>query len=254
MIFISYAKEDVAHARDLAAQLQRMGVEHFLAEDHIPPGENLRTMITSKISICQEFWLLLSPHSQGKSWIWWEMGAASILEKRIVPILAGLTAEQVTDDALKGLRMGDIDSPDKIFVAYKERLEKRSKLYGRYSYEAYNGLIPKGTPIYRGTCTIEGTSPPEGTERCAGFEWLDFDGLRTHESEKPVNEKWQQKWAAVCPDGRIRIEYKFAKPRPQLPSFASFWFVVEEQMLKGKYMIMGGRKPQQGIVWYTKQS
>jgi hypothetical protein len=252
MIFISHASQDVGHARTLAGRLKEKSVETFLAADDMLQAENIRQIILDKIALCQEFWLLVSRSSQNSRWNWWELGAACTLRKPIVPIRIGLRAEQIEDDFLKGLHMGDIDLPDEILIAYEGRLAKRSKLFGLYNYKAYNGLIMKEPPIYQGQCKIERSSPPEGTERTAGFEWLTFDGLRTDDRGRPVSEGWAQKWAAICPDGRIRVQYRFVKRASQPPSFTSLTFLPDKEQLMGKYMVMGGKAPKQGVVCYEK--
>jgi hypothetical protein len=274
-IFISHARENEDVAKRLEQQLKAAGIDAFCTPFSISAGDNFSEKIKEAISGCEELWLLLSRASYGKSWVWWELGAASVLEKHIVPILVNMPADEVTDDILKSLHMARIDDEAGIddtatlIIGYRNRCEERDDIPGVYRYEAYRGQVAERIPRYQGYCEIRAAPPPADTPLGGNFRWLIFEGLRTYKNGEPVpkgGDDWESKWAALCPDGKIRVEYTFSKQNVAPASFASLKPRPREktrsaegralppflQALKGMFIVLDRKKPQQGCVWYTK--
>lgn len=62
-VFISYAKEDVRHALQLAAMLRAEGIRAWIDIDELQPGENWELGIRKAIRTCRFILVLLSPRS-----------------------------------------------------------------------------------------------------------------------------------------------------------------------------------------------
>lgn len=64
--FVSYAKEDVLHARRLYGSLKENGIETWFDEQSLLPGQNWRHSIEAAISECIYFIALISSNSVSK--------------------------------------------------------------------------------------------------------------------------------------------------------------------------------------------
>jgi hypothetical protein len=67
-VFISYAREDRARAEQIAAALQRMGLEVFW-DNEIPPGATWADYIETKLTQCKALVVLWSEHSTKSQWV-----------------------------------------------------------------------------------------------------------------------------------------------------------------------------------------
>lgn len=65
-VFVSYAREDSAHARRVVEELRGFGVNVWFDRDSIPPGAYWRDRVDAAIRTCDYFVALLSKVSVGK--------------------------------------------------------------------------------------------------------------------------------------------------------------------------------------------
>ena len=72
-IFLSYAREDLSCARDLAGALDAEGWSVFW-DRKIPPGRNFEDYIGERIRECRAVVVLWSPHSVTSKWVRIEAG------------------------------------------------------------------------------------------------------------------------------------------------------------------------------------
>ena len=63
------------------------GVEVFVAEHSVSPGEHLSAKISSAISACDLFVLLWSANAKASEWVPQEIGKAHSLNKQILPLV-----------------------------------------------------------------------------------------------------------------------------------------------------------------------
>ena len=93
--FISYAHEDADTARKMADYLKNhVGMNVFLDEEAISPGENIVDRINKALSNARFFLLLLSPASVDAEWATAERDAALLSDPsgragRIIPVIVG---------------------------------------------------------------------------------------------------------------------------------------------------------------------
>ncbi len=85
-IFISYSEENKKIASGIKENLNRFGVQAFLAHDDIPPGKKWIPEILKNIENADIFIALLSKDFQKSKWTDQETGIAVCLDKFIIPI------------------------------------------------------------------------------------------------------------------------------------------------------------------------
>jgi len=91
-VFISYSSKDSSTAKNIAEMLRDNGIEPWLAEDQILPGDKISEKIQKAIKGSEYFVVLLSQNSLKSKWVSTELGAA--LSKaagktgsRIIPVI-----------------------------------------------------------------------------------------------------------------------------------------------------------------------
>lgn len=86
-VFVSYSTLDLSVVNSIRAKLGVLGVDVFIAEYSVTPGENLSERILAEIRACDVFVLLWSSNSKSSDWVPQEIGVARGLDKFIVPML-----------------------------------------------------------------------------------------------------------------------------------------------------------------------
>jgi len=85
-VFISYSEENKKISSGIKENLNRFGVQAFLAHDDIPPGKKWIPEILKNIKNADVFIALLSKDFQKSKWTDQETGIAVCLNKFIIPI------------------------------------------------------------------------------------------------------------------------------------------------------------------------
>lgn len=100
-IFISHSTKDRFIARQVANLIEKAGSQHeidtFLDEKDIEYGGSIPKEIRQRIRDCGELVVLLSEYSVDRPWVLIEIGAAWVLEKRIVAVMDKLSPDQMPD-------------------------------------------------------------------------------------------------------------------------------------------------------------
>lgn len=113
-IFVSHSSKDKWAARRIAKDVEELGHTVFLDEKDISTGDSIDDSIKSHLKNSDHFLVLLSPASLGSQWVLIELGGAIALEKKIVPVLLYVTANELpTVINLKLAR--DINDIDKYY-------------------------------------------------------------------------------------------------------------------------------------------
>ena len=125
-IFISHSSQDLWVARQIAAEIRRLGAETFLDVADIAHGDDFEEEILKAEPGCSELLVLLTPWSLKRTWIWLEIGFFRHSRKRIVRVLYGLTAQEISTDpdvasVIKKLDMVELNNLD----SYLTQLNKR---------------------------------------------------------------------------------------------------------------------------------
>ncbi len=94
-IFISHSSKDQWAAKRISEDLIKLGAKTFLDEKDIETGQSIDDSIKKHLKECSDFLVLLSPASIKSEWVLIELGGALALEKRIVPILFYVGANEI---------------------------------------------------------------------------------------------------------------------------------------------------------------
>jgi len=107
-IFISYAREDRAHAQKLLAALVETGVEGWMDATDIASGAAVSKAVRSAIERSGAIVVLLSPKSLHNKWVNFEVGAGLALGRPIIPIIVeGPGLEHELQETLHGIHILD---------------------------------------------------------------------------------------------------------------------------------------------------
>ena len=91
-IFISHSSEDKTMAAKLAKSMRTLRLEPFLAHSDIETGKRWKEVIRKNILKCDVLVALVTPNFRRSEYTEQEVGAAWVLEKPILTILAGKIA------------------------------------------------------------------------------------------------------------------------------------------------------------------
>ncbi len=101
LVFISHSEKDRWIAKQMSVLIEQKGryldIKTFLDEKDIAGGESIPESIRRNIQGCDEFIVLLSRYSIDRPWVLIEIGAAWVLEKRIVAVIDKVTPEEMPD-------------------------------------------------------------------------------------------------------------------------------------------------------------
>jgi hypothetical protein len=95
-IFISHFSGDEWVARQMAKELQALGAETFLDAIDIETGDVFEDRIRENLDACDELLVLLTPEALERPYVWMEVGAAWVQQKRIVGILYRINASELS--------------------------------------------------------------------------------------------------------------------------------------------------------------
>jgi len=97
-IFLSYSQRDAALAQKIAYGLRGEGLQIWLPEEELLPGDNWAERISRALDECDSMVVLLTPNVTQSSNVQWEMGYAlgnKAYSKRVIPIVVGSEAESM---------------------------------------------------------------------------------------------------------------------------------------------------------------
>jgi hypothetical protein len=94
-IFISHSSKDKWAARRISEDLISLGAITFLDEKDIETGQSIDHKIQKNLKDCDDFLIILSPASIKSEWVLIELGGALALEKKIIPILLYVGANEI---------------------------------------------------------------------------------------------------------------------------------------------------------------
>jgi hypothetical protein len=115
LVFIRHSSKDRWIAQQMAASIERRakryGVRTFLDEVDLVGGDRIPVTIKAALHGCEEFVILLSPHSITRQWVLVELGGAWTLDKRVMAITHDLAPEKIPDiiEHDKGYDLNDFD-------------------------------------------------------------------------------------------------------------------------------------------------
>lgn len=105
-VFISYSKQDADFAAHLCRLFDREGIPYWI-DRRLEAGDAWWPAIERSITACAAFVIIMSPHSQGSTWVEREILLAENLKKPIFPILlAGTPFTRLTNVQYEDMQAG----------------------------------------------------------------------------------------------------------------------------------------------------
>lgn len=124
-IFISHSSKDKWAAKRISSDLVALGAETFLDEKDIQTGQSIDHSIKQHLKSSDDFLIIISPASIKSEWVLIELGGAIILEKKIVPILFYVGANEIPQ--VINLKLArDISNIELYYNEIKSRLNGKS--------------------------------------------------------------------------------------------------------------------------------
>lgn len=97
-VFISHSSADTWVAKQIASHIEKCGAECFLDEADVDHGDDFESRILEAAQDSTELLVLLTPWATNRPYVWLEMGIFWGNGKRIVSVLHGLTAKELSRD------------------------------------------------------------------------------------------------------------------------------------------------------------
>jgi len=128
-VFISHSSPGTFLARSIATGLRKEGLDVWLAENEILPGDNWALQVAQALNGCDAMVALLTPDTLQTGNVQSEMGFAMGLKKyrqRLIPVLVGAESEMPAQSVpwiLERFRVIRLADPDKANEVVREVAE-----------------------------------------------------------------------------------------------------------------------------------
>lgn len=129
-VFISHSSIDTWVAKKIALEIESCGAKTFLDEVDIDYGDDFEDEILQAARNSDELLVLMTPWATKRPYIWLEIGVFWGAGKRIVGILHGITAKELSAQEeipilLKRIDLLDINKLDSYFRQLKDRVKRK---------------------------------------------------------------------------------------------------------------------------------
>jgi hypothetical protein len=196
-IFVSHVHEDRVVAGWLQDQIVRDfsdDVEVFVSDSEMQAGDDWLRTIEQALNRCSLLVAVCSPVSISRPWVNFELGAAWVLKRRIIPAChGGLTPEDLKSplSSLHGVTLSSSDGLETLYRTLAERLDFEPAPYPQRGFAQLAGNVP---------LTEASAVPGGGTSSIA---------LQTVERDRDIRERLRKslerghKWRTI---GRMATE------------------------------------------------
>lgn len=120
-VFISYSSMDSWIADKVAVDIQGLGIEVFHDRKDVETGDDIDDVIRDQIVSSSEMLALISHAALQSHWVMMEFGAARTLRKRLVPILVGLSPNELPQPINRHLAR-DLNQIERYYDELRERM------------------------------------------------------------------------------------------------------------------------------------
>lgn len=112
--------------KQIQQKLINIGVDTFLDEGGINVGDDFEKVILKELRTSNELIVLLTPWALERPYVWLEIGAAWMIDIRIIGVLYGISFEDLSNSKspilIKKNNLIQINDFDKYLEQLKERL------------------------------------------------------------------------------------------------------------------------------------
>ena len=131
-VFLSHSSHDSWVATQIARHIRRCGTQTFLYEVDTEAGDDIEPRLAKALRECTELLVLLTPWSLERRYVWMEIGAAWVQEKRITAILYPMTFDELSRQAnvpglVKRTAVLNINEIDKYFEQLRARIARKDR-------------------------------------------------------------------------------------------------------------------------------
>jgi len=114
-------------ASQIASRLQQCGAITFLDNNDLMKGDDFKQIIREEVGRVDELVALFTPWSMRRNWVWVEIGAAWVNQKRIVIVLYQVTLTDLDSGGgravLNDLNLVEINDIERYFEEVKTRAQ-----------------------------------------------------------------------------------------------------------------------------------
>jgi len=125
VVFISHSSSNAWIAHQIAKEITALGARPWLDKKDLAGGDVILEEIMRGIRACNEAIVLVSSKSAKSQWVVLEIGAVSVLQKRVTPILNNVSPEALAP--MKGIKAIDLNDFDDFLVQLKARMTQASQ-------------------------------------------------------------------------------------------------------------------------------
>jgi len=126
-IFVWHGGADAWLASQIASRLREAGAETFLDNNDLNKGDDFKHVIRTEVAGSDELLALFTPWSTRRNWVWVEIGAAWVNQKRVVVVLYNVTLADLDTGGgravLENLNLVQINDIEDYFSEVKKRIE-----------------------------------------------------------------------------------------------------------------------------------
>lgn len=127
---MSHGSADAWIASQIASRLQDSGAMTFLDNNDLSKGDDFKQVIRVEVGRSDELVALFTPWSIQRNWVWVEIGAAWVNQKRVVIVLYQVTLNDLDTGGgravLNDLNLVEINEIERYFQEVRSRVEGRS--------------------------------------------------------------------------------------------------------------------------------
>lgn len=107
-IFLSYSQEDIYLVENaIKPKINALGAHLFIDVAEIKFGDDIRDSIFTELRKCDELVVICTRSALTRPWIFAEMGAMLLRDKRIVLVIYGPTEAELNDLGISSLMRGN---------------------------------------------------------------------------------------------------------------------------------------------------
>jgi hypothetical protein len=121
-VFISHSSTDQWIASQLGSGISALGIKVFIDVKDIETGDDFDEVIRNELNQAHEMLAVISPAALKSHWVMMEFGAARALGKRLIPILVGVSPNELPAPINRHLAR-DINQIDRYYDELRRRFE-----------------------------------------------------------------------------------------------------------------------------------
>jgi hypothetical protein len=108
LVFISHSSYDAWIAGQIGKEVKALGADYWLDQKDLLGGDPVLEKVLEGNRACNEAIVLISPMSANSQGVAFEIGAVSVLGKRVTPILNNVSPEAMA--RMKGVKAIDLNA------------------------------------------------------------------------------------------------------------------------------------------------